>query len=525
MPVATHHPATGPTHRGKRFLINVFWNWLGVGAGLLSGFVVSPYMINKLGPEAYGVYALSFLLVDYYWFLDLGFRSATVKYVAHYWARDEFEKVQEVVNTGIAFSGAAAAFIFVAALFGARYVDRFFNVSPAYRESFFILVLLVSMSWCVNVVFSLYGACLEALQRFDYYNRIVVITTAIRASGTLLLLMRGYGLVQIGILVVSTQILGYMLHFIFFRKVFPEYRLNVRAATRCMFAQMGRYGIHNFIGNVSTQLLTQGPPILIGHLQSAAYVGYFQIPQRLLQYTGEAVGRIGIITNTNTAELVAKGERETLSQLAIYTNRYCLTIFMPLAIVLLSHGAPFFALWLPRAAAHATPLLPILLVAYVIAIVGQFSSSMLLMGMARYQWYSRGLLVEAVCSMVALWFVIPRYGLIGAAWVTAIGMVVNRGLFLPWLVSRAVHHGYAFLMNAIYTLPLLAAVPAYLLAMFLGGTILPGKRWSELVEVSLIIGAFYYTLAFVLCLPADHKALLKQWIGRKLSGLRYSEVG
>ena len=503
--------------RGKRFVMNVFWNWVGVGVSIVSGLLLSPYMIQKLGPEGYGVWALSFALVEYYWFLDLGFRSATVKYVAHYWATREFSKVAEVVNTGVTFAGITAAIMFVTVAIGARFVDRFFQVSAAYRESFFVLIVLVSLSWCVSVVFSLFGACLEALQRFDYYNRIVVVTTTIRAPGTLLLLYLGHGLVAIGILVVSSQILGYMLHFYYFRKVFPEYRISFRGSRLSMLKQMGRYGIHNFLGNISTQLLTQGPPILIGHFQPAAFVGYFQIPVRLLQYTGEAVGRIGIITNANTAELVAKGETRALSNLAVYTNRYCVTLFMPLAILFFSHGPAFFERWIPKAAAFVIPLMPILLTAYVIAIVGQFSSSMLLMGLARYQWYSRGLLAEAVVSFSALIYVLPRYGIIGAAWVTAIAMVLNRGLFLPWLVSRVMNFRYLWFINSIYTRPVLVGIPVYALAVWLGMTILPGRTWGQLFEVSVVVGGLYYALAFLFCLPADHKELVREWVGRKLA--------
>jgi O-antigen/teichoic acid export membrane protein len=522
--LAAEPPSSQDAQRGKRFLVNVFWNWFGVAATILSGLVVSPFMINRMGPEAYGVYALSFLPIEFYAFLDLGFRSATVKFVAHYWARKEFDKVAEVVNTGIAFAGGAAAIVFTGAIFGARYADRFFNVPETYRHSFFILVLLVSMSWCVNVVFSLYGACLEALQRFDYYNRIQVTATVVRATGTVILLLRGYGLVQIGILTVSSQIMSYMLHFYYFGKVFPEYRISPRSATRAMLREMGSYGIHNFLGNTSIQLLTQGPQFVIGHLSTAASVGFFQISQRLLIYAGEAVQRIGAITNANAAELVAKGERSALGQMAIYTNRYCLTMFMPLAILLLSHGTPFFTLWIPKSAPYCAPLLPILVVGYVIAIVGQFSSSMLLLGMARFQWYSRGLFVEAACSLLGLWYVIPRYGLVGAAWVVAGAMILHRGLFLPWLVSRAVHMGYGALMNAIYTPPFAVAVPVYALSIWLSHTLLPGKHWSELVEVAVMIGALYYALSFLICLPSEHRTLLKGWIARRVPGPRYSEA-
>ena len=67
-----------PQSRGTRFVVNVIWNWAAVAISLVTGFLLSPYLIRKLGPEGYGIWALSFSLVEYYWLLDLGFRSATV---------------------------------------------------------------------------------------------------------------------------------------------------------------------------------------------------------------------------------------------------------------------------------------------------------------------------------------------------------------------------------------------------------------------------------------------------------------
>jgi O-antigen/teichoic acid export membrane protein len=508
------------THRGKRFVLNVFWNWLGVGATLFSGLLLSPYMIRKLGPGGYGVWALSFALVEYYWFLDLGFRSATVKFVAHHWAIHEHDKVSEVVSTALVYAGLIGLVIFSVVLAVARYLERFFQIPADYRDSFVYLVLLISLSWCVGIVFSLFGACLEAVQRFDYYNRVLVSVTALRAFGTAILLYLGYGLVAIGVMVVISQCFGYLLHFIFFRRVFIYQKISFRLATIPTLKRMGGYGIHNFLGNISTQLLNQAPPLLIGHFQPADYVGFFNLPVRLLQYTGEAVGRIGIITNASSAELAAKRETGALSQLAVYTNRYCVLLFMPLAMVFWTHGARFFQLWVPKAAAYSAPLLPILLTAYVIAVIGQFSSSMLLMGLARYQWYARGLMVEAVLSFAGLLYAIPRWGIIGAAWVSAILMVLNRGIFLPWLVSRVIGTRLLSFLNSIYTMPVIAGVPVICLSMWLKSTLLPGTNWFQLFAVGVIVATTYYVLAYFLCLPAEHRLLLRRWITNRLSTVK-----
>ncbi|MGD0438960.1 MAG: oligosaccharide flippase family protein, partial [Bryobacteraceae bacterium] len=97
--------ATTPD-RSRRFVLNVLWNWLGTGASLFIGFVLSPYLILKLGPDGYGVWAITFSLVEYYWFFDLGFRSATVKFVAHYSATNEPDNVRAVISTVFIYSAA-----------------------------------------------------------------------------------------------------------------------------------------------------------------------------------------------------------------------------------------------------------------------------------------------------------------------------------------------------------------------------------------------------------------------------------
>src|SRR5260370_25736494 len=97
--------------QGQRFVVNVIWNWIGVAAGLVTVLLLSLYLIRKLGPDGYGVWSLSFALVEYYWFFDLGVRSANVKYVAHYWAKGDREKVGEVISTSVIYACLLSLFI------------------------------------------------------------------------------------------------------------------------------------------------------------------------------------------------------------------------------------------------------------------------------------------------------------------------------------------------------------------------------------------------------------------------------
>ena len=506
-----------PRHRAARFILNAFWTWFGVGATLLTGFLLSPYLVRKLGTEGYGVWVLSFSLVEYCVFLDLGFRSATVKYVAHFWTLAQPDNVNAILNTALVYAGLISAPLWLLVVLASDNIHKFFRISPDLTPSFRVLIILVSLSWCLGFVFNTFNAALEAVQRFDLSNKVNVVTTVIRSSGVVVLLWLGYGLVGIGVLVVISQCIGYVLNVVCFRKVFPQLQLSLRHASFKTLKEMSKFGIHTFVWNTSTLFLNQSPPLVIGHFLPAAFVGFYSLPNRLIQYTGGAVSGIGSVVNANAAELQARGERPALSQLAIFTNRYCLSLFMPLAIVFSLFSHELFKLWVPPAVQFAAPLLPILAIGYLIAVAGQYSSGMLLVGLGRHQWLSRGQLVEALVSVGALIYATPRWGIQGAAYVVAACMIVNRGLFVPWLLSRELGLSFAGFMVSTYARPTLIAIPVAALAMWLRTTVLPGVSWLQLFLAAGVVAVAYYIPAFFLCLADHHRSMIERWIGGRFS--------
>jgi O-antigen/teichoic acid export membrane protein len=505
-----------PKGRTERFVLNVAWNWAGVAISLITGFLLSPYLFRKLGPEGYGIWALSFSLVEYYWLLDLGVRSATAKYVAHYWATEEPRKVSEVMSTAVFYSSLMALFILGLVALAAPYMEMFFHISARYHDSFRQLLMLMTLNWCLGVVFNLFSAALEAVQRFDVTNRIAISTTGARAvlwTGTLYL---GYGIVPLGIATVLSQCVMYSLNYYYFRRVLPACQVSVRMAGIPMLKQMWRFGIHTFLQTISTMGLNQGPPVLIAHFLPTEYVGFYNLPVKLLQYTVEFIGRIGVVTNVSAAEFAARGESQRLNKLAVYTNRYCLVIFTPLAILLWTYGDQFFRIWIgAEGGRQAAPLLPILLIGYLLAIVAQFCSSMLLLGLGKHQRYAKGLFVEAVLVLTVLWIVVPRWGIIGAAWTCSVLMILNRGFFAPWLVSKTLSLQFGQYMGSIYVRPLLAATPVVAIAYLLRATLLSGANIIQFFAAGAIIGSLYYGLAMPFCMDREHREMVWAWLNRK----------
>jgi O-antigen/teichoic acid export membrane protein len=502
-------PPISPPSHSERFLANVLWSWSGVATNIGLALFLNPYMIRKLGAERYGIWALIFTVIDYFWFFDLGLNTAITNFCARYRAGGENEKINEVISTALFYFSAIALLIMGLSLGLAHNALGFFQIPPAYQAEFSTLIQLTGVCWALCIVMNLFVSALQGFQRFDLESRVWVASLALRSAGYFLVLRLGYGLVAMAAVYIAFQLVAYALQIRNFRGVFKELRLSAKLVKRSVFGEIASYGLKSFAANTATLVLNQSGPVLIGHYEPPAYVGFYTLPSRILQYAGDAVSRVGFVTRSSAAELSAMGRKETVLKLGVYSNRYSLTLFMPLVIVLLLYGRDLILRWVgPLFALNSAPLLPIFLVSTSLVLAGQFNSSSLLYGVSGHGSYARGVVFEAALNVAGMIFVIPRFGIVGAAVVSSALMLLVRGLYTPWLVSRHLEFGFVEYMRRIYIRPILTAVPIALLAWLVKLRWLPGQTWFQLIAAAALIGFLYEALAMFTCIERQHRGLL-----------------
>ena len=317
MPADTVEEMPQPAGRALRFLRNVLWNWMGTAVSMAAGLLLAPLLIRTLGVDGYGVWVLVFSLMEYYEVLDFGFRSAVVKYAAHYYTLNEPEQLNAVINTSLVYFSLIGSLVMLATIAAAPFVHRFFKVPPVYWSAFTALIIIVGASWSLGAVGHSFSACLEGCQRFDLSNRSWMVYNAVRVTGSATLCLLGYGLVPLGLMVVLSHVLMYVLNYFSFRSVVPGYRFRPRDASFSMFRQLVRYGSHTFMANSSLQIATQAPTTLIAHFLPPAFVGYYGLSARLIQSTVDVTERVGYISGSSSAELTAKGEMGALARMGV----------------------------------------------------------------------------------------------------------------------------------------------------------------------------------------------------------------
>jgi O-antigen/teichoic acid export membrane protein len=462
----------------RQYLLNVFWSWVSALALILSGLVIAPYLIRRLGAERYGVWALAWSFVEYFWLIDLGVRPAVVKLAAEYRALDNWDALNRLINTAVAYSAVMGALILTVVSGNAAAVARFFRITD---PSFPFLIQVVSASWAFGIVANVFAAALEGSQRFEITNRIVVIFIVIRGALLVLLVSLGYGLVEMGVALLATQMLMYAGFWVTFHREYPRVRFAAASVTRAQGAEIWRYARQLVSGVISLRLLQSALPSIIARGLPVENVTYFTVTQKVLDYGTEGSGRLGMITSPRASDWMARGYTDSLIRLARYGNRYSLCLWLAFATFLLVYAGPLFRIWISgEFAAHASILIPPLLCGYTLW-MGQSISASILMGIGRFSAYSNSLLIEALVIIAGFAVVLPLWGLTAGAVVIAICMIANRCVNLAVIFCREFHLSTPSFLRTIYVVPLALALADVLLFWMVRTFWIPGRSWAELL--------------------------------------------
>jgi O-antigen/teichoic acid export membrane protein len=512
------------TRSSERLVSNVMWSWVGVAVQLLPGFIVTPYLIIKLGSERYGIWALVFSVVGNFALVDLGFRSAAVRYTAHFQALGESHKINELVNTLLAYFTAMAGVLTLLTLAIWQQADRLFHfkVPPNHHYEFSWLVLLTGLNFAAGIIGGAFTGSVEGFHRFDISNRIFIYCFGARSVGWFVLLYLGYGLIPLGAWSLFINLMLIVMYGWKLYRIFPALRISPRYISKGMFRETFSYGIHTFLSGLATRGLSESSPWLIGIFRNLAEVAYYNFPLRLLQYGADAVLRVGAVLTPKTAELAARSEIKQVANVAVHANRYCLILFLPLTIFLGVHGHELFLRWVkqPDMATASAPLLPAMLIAYTVSQAAQFCSSSVLFGLGAQRGYAIALVLELILSVAGTVLVLPRYGILGTAIVTSALMVIFRGTVTPWLLCRRLQISFFTFMWRIFAKPILVSLPVWAVLFGLREAGITGHSLVNLLLVAFFTGVSYYTACYFTCISPEHKLLVRSWFAPKLRAFR-----
>jgi O-antigen/teichoic acid export membrane protein len=388
----------------------------GAGASVLAqllSLVTLPLLLNQVGVEAFGVYALAAALVGYFGFLSLLARTSVVRFVAEC-AECDPQRLSRLVSTAMAINLLVGLFMAGVLLAVAVYVEGLFAVGPQTAPQARVILQAYAVAVLVSQPLTVFGSVLYGLQRYRPIAAMDVVGAGTRTVTVVL------------IAALDGTILWYVAHELTFellkagllarvvRRQLPGLRLSPRLWGGAELRQLAGYGGWSMLYMLSALAVQQGTRVLVGLVLSAAMVSYLHVAFNLYNLVNTLVSYLRSAVLPSAASALAAGDHQFVERMVHGGTRLTLAVALPVCVHLLVFAGPILGLWLgPSYREHATAASQALVAAWLFGL-----PSFLLV---HAYWAQRHIArlsavaaALAVMELVLAAVLLPRLGLLGA---------------------------------------------------------------------------------------------------------------
>ena len=486
---------------------NVTATWLGLLVHALVGFLLSPFILHRLGDQAFSLWVLIFAFVGYFGLLDFGIRSSIVKYTAKFLALGDTDQLSIYLSTSFAFYSAVALAVLLMTACGIFYLHLVFKIPGALLRSAQILFLLAGANVAATFPLSVFAGALEGLQKFSWLQTSQIGMTLLRAVLTILALTHGGGLLAIGTITIAMNILGYVVF-----TCMAVYGLPVRLSPRLVegkaFRKMAAYGLFAFAILAADKLRFQSYATVIGALITSTAITSFSIAARLVEYAGYAVRSMSQIFTPMSSQFHASGDLLRLQRTFVAGNRASAFIVFPLCIILIVLGKPIIEAWVGARYLDSYSVLIVLIIPRTLYFA-QSTSIRILLGMGRHRLLASVLLLEGVANLLLSLLLVRPLGIVGVAWGTAIPLACTSLLFLPRHLCTVLGMPLGTFLSRAYRLPLVFCT-FQAAALWLMNSRFPVHTYFGIL-LQIVLSGSVYSVALLWAFLRVGPSRLKTW--------------
>lgn len=330
----------------SRITINIVSNWMIFVLNAAISLALTPFVLNHIGKEQYGIWALINSFIGYYGMLDFGIRGGINQYLTRYYAVQDYTKASECLSTGIASLSLVGIVLLVISLILSYILAEVFSIPYEFKNETFWCVLIVGSTSAIQCFFIGFSAVFTAKQRFDLANYIGCATRIILVVCIYLTLSSGNGLIGLSIATCGTNIFDYAIRFVVSRKISPEIEISFNNIAYSTLKDITGFGIWNFLISVSAHVYQHMQTLIVGVLMEISAVTHFALSVALISQIREILSPIGHVLYPVAAEMHSKKELDQLAKLYKSGSRILTSVSLSLAVVASFWAEDFFRLWI-----------------------------------------------------------------------------------------------------------------------------------------------------------------------------------
>lgn len=333
----------------KQIIRNVSSHYAVKALGALLGFFLVPFLIAKLGKDAFGLIVIAESFIFLIEVSSNSLRSALSRHATFTLAQGKPKEFAEYLSTGRCLLLALAALVLVLGLGASWEAERIFRIPAGYAAQSRFLFAAITVSFAITIPNIVYWTILYAKQRVDLINSAASVGLFLRAAlifAAFSFLPAGYvNLVTYGVIYLVMTWAQNTVVYLQSRKLAPDVQVSVREARFSLVREISSYGIFSTISNLSSVVYDNAIQIVVnrmwGPAANALYGVSRKFPSLMMRFFNEPTWSL---TPTFT-NLAAKGQSAKIEELFLTYSKLVAIAALPAGAVMMALARPIIRMW------------------------------------------------------------------------------------------------------------------------------------------------------------------------------------
>lgn len=438
--------------------------YLTIALNLLYNLLFTPFILRALGQSEYGVYTLCSSVISNLSLLQFGFGATFIRYYIRYSAEGNSRRAEELNGMFAEIFGLIAVVTAVIGAFLVANIQTIFGskITPHEYEITCTLLRIMVFSAVISILGVPFQSLVTAHEEFVFQKLLAFAEGILKTAVLPPLLLLGYKSVAIVAVSAALAVITLTANMIF---VFRTLRARFRFSNFDfrLFREMGVFSFFVFLQSVADMLNWQIDRFLLARFWGSAEVAVYSVGAQINSIYLLLTAALTVLFVPKANQIAAEGgENEALSALMIKLGRLQFLVCTFLLSAFIFFGQAFVKFFAGAGYENA----------YFVTILLMTS---LLLPMSMDLWchiarakalHKTSTTVFALAAFSNLIISIPlsrRYGEIGAAVGTCIGMFIANNIFQIWYAQKVIG-----LDMKLWAKNLLSMTPAFIFPVIAG---------------------------------------------------------
>lgn len=479
----------------KRVAFNMICNTAAHFLSAVIAFFIPPFLIARIGIEAYGFYPISTEVVALFGMFTGVVNSTASRYITVEDARGNRADANKYFSTVFFTNLLLCVILLIPMGLFVGFADRILSIPRGFVNEIRIFFALVLGSVTVNALASAFGSAYLLSNRIDLRSGQELLAVLLKAAVLFGLLGSGFSssIVSLGIAILCANATGAVIQILMCRRLAPELSLSVYSVSKAHAKRVLTSGVWYTLDRFGAFLMTGALLLVCNIIFSAEGVGIYSISLTASRFLSGVLFMLAGVFLPITAKRFARGE-DTLLRRGIVRNQK-ITGYLASVGVAVGVGFcnEFFALWIPEQNGSLLCLLTVLSILPAVAVACALPIIDLGVVMNRMRRLSLLFVGSGLLTLAAIIFFacFTAVGVVGVAVISCVAQMVWYAILVPLFAGRILKTGVWQFYQPILRC---FAATALSVGLFLGvKAVAPVDSWLTLT----VIGAVCVTASLV----------------------------